>query len=150
MPSIRIRTACDQDASDLESAMRTIHHLLNHFEQLGNLARQARAELCRDGPPLPPGVRQLPLASWPMPNYGLTRRQQEVLNLLAQGWSNRRIGRTLHITEQTVKAHLNILYRKLGAADRTEAVVIAFRDHLTTGDTPLAARGENARRALRP
>lgn len=68
----------------------------------------------------------------------MTRRQQQVLELLVQGVSNRRIGRTLHITEQTVKAHLHMIYRKLGATDRTGAVVIAMRfalvpEHLRAG-----------------
>ncbi|MGX2993193.1 response regulator transcription factor [Streptomyces sp. JNUCC 64] len=92
-------------------------------------------EPCRDSPgggPRHPGVPQKP----PLP---LTRRQQEVLDLLAQGLSNRRIGRSLHITEQTVKAHLHMVYHKLGVADRTEAVVIAMRQGLVPNqreDTP--------------
>ncbi|MEX5634491.1 helix-turn-helix transcriptional regulator [Parafrankia sp. FMc2] len=66
----------------------------------------------------------------------LTHRQQEVLDLLTQGLSNRRIGRSLHIAEQTVKAHLHMIYRKLGAADRTEAVVIALREGLASSQRP--------------
>ena len=52
---------------------------------------------------------------------GLTRRENEVLDLIAKGWSNAEIARELHITEQTVKGHLWRLYRKLGVSNRTAA-----------------------------
>lgn len=78
------------------------------------------------------------------PAPALTRRQQEVLFLLAEGSSNRRIGRVLHITEQTVKAHLHMIYHKLGAANRTEAVLIALQYGLApdrAGSTGTAGSG---------
>jgi DNA-binding NarL/FixJ family response regulator len=52
---------------------------------------------------------------------GLTRRESEVLDLIAQGRSNAEIARELQITEQTVKGHLWRLYRKLGVSNRTAA-----------------------------
>jgi DNA-binding NarL/FixJ family response regulator len=52
---------------------------------------------------------------------GLTRREGEVLDLIAQGYSNAEIARDLGITEQTVKGHLWRLYRKLGVSNRTAA-----------------------------
>ncbi|MFK0243452.1 response regulator transcription factor [Amycolatopsis azurea] len=70
----------------------------------------------------------------------LTHRQHEVLGLLTQGLSNRRIGRSLHITEQTVKAHLHMIYRKLGATDRTDAVVIAMHHGLVPRQRQQATR----------
>lgn len=57
----------------------------------------------------------------------LTPRELEVLQLLAEGLSNRGIGQRLGISEHTVKFHVNALMGKLGAQSRTEAVVRATR-----------------------
>jgi DNA-binding NarL/FixJ family response regulator len=57
----------------------------------------------------------------------LTRREIEVLVLVANGNRNRDVANALSITEDTVKAHVKHLMEKLGANDRTEAVVIAVR-----------------------
>lgn len=60
----------------------------------------------------------------------LTLREIEVVELLAQGKSNKAIGQVLGIAEETVKTHLKRLYEKLGAADRAQAVAIALRQQL--------------------
>lgn len=52
---------------------------------------------------------------------GLTKRELEILGLVAQGYSNSRVASMLWVTEQTVKFHLSNIYRKLGVANRTEA-----------------------------
>lgn len=57
----------------------------------------------------------------------LTARQDEVLQLVAEGKSNQEIGEQIHITEGTVKAHIREILRKLGARDRTQAVSFALR-----------------------
>jgi DNA-binding NarL/FixJ family response regulator len=51
----------------------------------------------------------------------LTRRELEILRLVAAGASNGRIAGQLWVTEQTIKFHLSNVYRKLGVANRTEA-----------------------------
>jgi DNA-binding NarL/FixJ family response regulator len=51
----------------------------------------------------------------------LTRRELEILRLVAEGHSNAELGRRLWVTEQTVKFHLSNIYRKLDVANRTEA-----------------------------
>ena len=56
----------------------------------------------------------------------LTAREVEVLDGVAQGWSNAEIGRRLHIGEATVKTHLLRLFQKLGVDDRTRAVTVAM------------------------
>ena len=53
--------------------------------------------------------------------YGLTRRELEILQLVAEGHSNAQLARMLWVTEQTVKFHLSNIYRKLDVANRTEA-----------------------------
>jgi DNA-binding NarL/FixJ family response regulator len=52
---------------------------------------------------------------------GLTRRELEILRLVAEGHSNAQLARMLWVTEQTVKFHLSNIYRKLDVANRTEA-----------------------------
>ncbi len=56
----------------------------------------------------------------------LTRRELEVLRLVAAGAPNSRIAAQLWITEQTVKFHLSKVYRKLGVSNRTEASHCAY------------------------
>ena len=53
--------------------------------------------------------------------FGLTRRELEILQLVAEGDSNAQLAKMLWITEQTVKFHLSNIYRKLGVSNRTEA-----------------------------
>ena len=60
-------------------------------------------------------------------SFGLTDRELEVLRLLAQGLSNRRIGETLFITESTAGVHVSNILGKLGVASRVEAAAIAVR-----------------------
>ena len=57
----------------------------------------------------------------------LTEREVDVLRLMAQGRSNKVIGVELHISEGTVKFHVNNILGKLGAVDRTQAVTIALQ-----------------------
>ena len=52
---------------------------------------------------------------------GLTRREREILRLVAEGHSNGQLARMLWVTEQTVKFHLSNIYRKLDVSNRTEA-----------------------------
>ena len=52
---------------------------------------------------------------------GLTRREREILQLVAEGHSNAQLARMLWVTEQTVKFHLSNIYRKLDVSNRTEA-----------------------------
>ena len=51
----------------------------------------------------------------------LTRRELEILRLVAEGHSNTQLARMLWVTEQTVKFHLSNVYRKLDVSNRTEA-----------------------------
>ena len=53
----------------------------------------------------------------------LTDRQRQVLDLLAEGDSNKEIARKLNLAEATVKAHLASILRALNARNRTEAVI---------------------------
>src|SRR6266516_3241099 len=57
----------------------------------------------------------------------LTEREMEILDALADGLTNKEIGKRLWLTEQTVKFHLSSVYRKLGVSSRTEALAATFR-----------------------
>ena len=57
----------------------------------------------------------------------LTAREQEVLDLIARGYANKRIALELGIAEKTVKTHVGHVLAKLGVADRTQAALYATR-----------------------
>jgi DNA-binding NarL/FixJ family response regulator len=57
----------------------------------------------------------------------LSGREVQVLTLVADGASNKEIGRKLHVSEATVKSHLLHIFDKLGVADRTAAVTTALK-----------------------
>jgi DNA-binding NarL/FixJ family response regulator len=68
-----------------------------------------------------PRVAARPRAVEPTDTAGLTRRELEILQLVAEGLSNAQLAKLLWVTEQTVKFHLSNIYRKLDVANRTEA-----------------------------
>ncbi|MFI9780778.1 ATP-binding protein [Streptomyces sp. NPDC051956] len=78
-----------------------------------------------------PLARQITQLLRPRPTQeGLTEREHEVLQLIAEGLSNRQIAARLHISPSTAGVHVSHILTKLGAATRTEAAAIAFREGL--------------------
>jgi DNA-binding NarL/FixJ family response regulator len=67
------------------------------------------------------------------PFHLLTDRERSVLKLIAQGMSNRDIGRALHLTEGTVKGYVSNVLSKLRLEDRTQAALLAVK-HGMDGD----------------
>jgi DNA-binding NarL/FixJ family response regulator len=61
---------------------------------------------------------------------GLTRREVEILRLLAEGLANKQIAYRLKISEKTVRNHISNFYDKLGVSDRSQAVLYAVRKGL--------------------
>jgi DNA-binding NarL/FixJ family response regulator len=61
---------------------------------------------------------------------GLSEQEARVLGELTKGHSNRQIAETLWLSDQTIKFHLRNVYRKLGVANRTEAMRLALERHL--------------------
>lgn len=57
-------------------------------------------------------------------DLGITRRELEILELVAQGMSNREIATKLYVSENTVKTHCGRAFDKLGARRRTQAVLL--------------------------
>ena len=62
----------------------------------------------------------------------LTRRQHEITALVAEGLSNKEIGRLLKITEGTVKLHLHAIYSKLGVPNRTALALTTLTPAIAT------------------
>jgi DNA-binding NarL/FixJ family response regulator len=92
------------ERADLASAIRQAFHRSIHVAG----ARQAA-----------PAER--PIVEPASPASDLTKRELEILRLVAEGHSNSQLARMLWVTEQTVKFHLSNIYRKLDVANRTEA-----------------------------
>lgn len=95
-------------------------------ELVDTIRRVHRGETC-----LAPSLVEKLAAS--VSNDPLTRREQEVLELLAKGRSNKEIASTLSISEPTVKTHLRSLFGKLDVLSRTEAIAVASRKGLVRG-----------------
>jgi len=74
----------------------------------------------------------------PKEAFGLSRRELEVLALIAEGRTNREIGERLFISQKTVGVHVGNILAKLGASGRVEAAMVAIRLELVA--TPLAGR----------
>lgn len=81
--------------------------------------------------PLDPRVTRalLPSTETASPAEGISARELQVLRLAARGLANKQIGRSLGISERTVKAHLGKVFRQIGVSDRTSAALWA-REHL--------------------
>jgi len=62
----------------------------------------------------------------------LTERELQVLRGMAAGRSNAEIGRSLYLSEDTIKTHAARLFRKLGVNDRAQAVALGFRRGFVT------------------
>jgi DNA-binding NarL/FixJ family response regulator len=65
---------------------------------------------------------------------GLTEREVEILQVVAQGKSNKEVGELLHISPHTVQVHLRNIYGKLGVNSRTEAVAYALSQEWIRGE----------------
>lgn len=65
-----------------------------------------------------------PLGSGPLPD-GLTPREGEILALIADGLSNSEIAGRVHVSESTVKSHINRIFTKTGSRDRPQAIAYA-------------------------
>ena len=73
------------------------------------------------------GAASTPASPAAPPPDGLTRRELEVLALIAEGLSNREIAAQLYLSEATVKTHVNRIFAKTGSRDRAQAVAYAHR-----------------------
>jgi DNA-binding NarL/FixJ family response regulator len=104
----------DSSAEELCAAVRTVAR--GQVLLQANSAAQLLAGLT---PPAPPQSQAEKL--------GLTERERDVLRLIVVGRNNSEIASELYVGEATVKTHINHIFAKLGARDRTHAVVLAHQ-----------------------
>jgi DNA-binding NarL/FixJ family response regulator len=96
-------------------------------EQLAPAVHAAAAGLVAVDPSLADGLVDPPSPPAAEMVEALTPRESEVLQLLAEGLTNRRVADRLGISEHTVKFHVNAILGKLGARTRAEAIAQAAR-----------------------
>lgn len=72
-------------------------------------------------------MRQVVESETPLPHASLTRREADILRLIADGRSNKEIAMALHLTEGTVKGYVSTIFDKLGVEDRTQAALYAVK-----------------------
>ena len=94
------------------------------------LARRARVDLAPEPSPAD-GTAGQDAPDTALDRLGLTRREREVLALVADGCSNRQIAETLFISAKTASVHVSNILGKLGVANRAAAAVVAHRVGLT-------------------
>lgn len=71
----------------------------------------------------PPRARSVSGLNWPGRNEGLTDRESEILALITQGKSNAEVAALTFLSPNTVKSYIRSIYRKIGVASRTQAVL---------------------------
>ncbi|GGV92187.1 DNA-binding response regulator [Streptomyces gelaticus] len=102
-----------------EEIVRAVQAVLSGEAGLSpSVQRRLLERVTMDPPPSPASGPQLP--------DSLTPRELEVLVLIAEGLSNTEIARRLHISQATVKSHINNLFAKTGVRDRAQAVRYAY------------------------
>jgi DNA-binding NarL/FixJ family response regulator len=99
--------------------------------EFATLSEARAAGIAADAILLPPS-RGTAVDEDATPGESLSAREQQVLELLAEGLPNKAIATRLGISDQTVKFHVASIAAKLGAANRTEAVRLALRRGLLT------------------
>lgn len=106
-------------------------------EEMLTRVADAVQEVIRGGVPLSSRVAAVMRSVWTDDSRaklclgeGLTPREQEVLQWMVQGLSNRAIAEKLHVTERTVKFHVGNILGKLGVRTRVEAVRVALKEGL--------------------
>jgi DNA-binding NarL/FixJ family response regulator len=112
----------DADRAEIAQALRSAGAGLSVLDSAARSALLA-ATAASVPPSMPPGRR--PTQNLP---DGLTRREAEVLAMVARGMTNPDIAAHLYVSGHTVKSHINRIFAKTGSADRAAAVGYA-RDH---------------------
>ena len=107
----------DCTSEELCSAVRTVARgqILLQASSIPQLLAGLRAQ--------EPQVSQNTGLSSEIEKLGLTSRELEVVRLIAQGYSNTEIATGLIVSEATVKTHINHIFSKLGARDRSQVIV---------------------------
>ncbi|CAL2070781.1 MULTISPECIES: response regulator transcription factor [Streptomyces] len=105
-----------------EEIVRAVESVLSGEAGLSPSVQRRLLERLSQAEPQPTAVVPTP----PVPPDGLTVRETEVLVLIAEGLSNQEIAHRLHVSNATVKTHINNLFAKTGLKDRAQAVRYAY------------------------
>lgn len=134
---VLVLTTFDDDALVLEALRAGARGYMLKDVTVEQLAEAVRA-LADGGTLIAPSItdrllRAIKAAPEPAGSQGvvvdqLTERELEVLRLMAEGYSNRQIAQLIHLAEGTVKNHISSILTKMGARDRTNAVLRAIRE----------------------
>ncbi|MNR06085.1 Transcriptional regulatory protein DegU [compost metagenome] len=127
----------DMEAESLINAIRSVvaGHAYIHPKVTGKLINQLRRMTYLDDAGVVgtgTGVKDSALKYIHNANSPLTKREAEVLRLMAEGKSNKLIGEFLYISEKTVKNHVSSILQKMEVDDRTQAVIIAIKNGWVT------------------
>jgi DNA-binding NarL/FixJ family response regulator len=127
---VLVVTTYDTDADILRAVEAGATGYLLKDTPRRDLAEAVRAAARGETVLAPPVARKLVSRVRLPAGEAPTRRELEVLAEVARGLSNGEIGRSLHISEATVKTHLVRVFEKLGVSDRTAAVTTALSQGL--------------------
>jgi len=123
----------DMEAEALINAIRTVAdgYAYIHPKVTGKLISQLRRMTYLDEIGAA-ASRETTVKIVPKSNNPLTRRETEVLKLMAEGKSNKTIGEALFISEKTVKNHVSSILQKMEVDDRTQAVINSIKNGWVT------------------
>lgn len=137
-PRILIMTTFENDDFVLEALRAGASGFLLKRARPEELVRAIRLLAAGESLLFPAAIRELVLRSSPvlapagLEAAGLTEREAEVLRLVARGMSNGEIAAALVVSLETVKTHVARMLTKLGARDRTQAVIRAYETGFIT------------------
>jgi DNA-binding NarL/FixJ family response regulator len=129
LPKILVVTTFENDAYVYDALRAGADGFLLKRARPAEIVHAVRVVAAGDSLLFPAAVRRLAVhhgGRAPAPLPGLTEREGEVLRLMARGLSNAEIAARLVVGAETVKTHVSTVLAKLGARDRTQAVVRAY------------------------
>ncbi|HLS34636.1 MAG TPA: response regulator transcription factor [Bacillota bacterium] len=117
----------EMDSDSLVDAIKIVNDggSYLHPRVTHNLVKEYRRLTTGD---LEDGDRQMNVVEYRKPLHLLTKRECEILQLMAEGNSNRSIAEELYISEKTVKNHVSNILQKMKVNDRTQAVVKSIKN----------------------
>ena len=127
-------------ATALAAPARGVRDLADHpdaYLRLQHSALQSQSDVAqsspeRSAPAAGPGRRE---------HFRLSRREEEVMELIASGMSNQQIAASCFISEKTVKNHINRIFAKLQASSRSEAIALWLGTARPRGGAPWPGTG---------
>lgn len=129
LPVVMLTAFSDRDRVVAALDAGAVGYLLKDAEPQ-ELLEAVRAASRGEAPLAPRAARQLLAARSAERHADLSKREREVLVLVAEGLPNKLIARRLEISEKTVKTHLTSVFQRIGVSDRTQAALWAERNGL--------------------